>query len=147
METPSMIMAAAAKVLRTVQSKYYKDGIELEKGAVITQKRIDQNRALYEQWNEFFISYPDIFLDLISPSDSKFHLFFYQKLMLRATLRFGRVFVVACRAFSKSFLSILALYLACIFRPGIKLFICAIYVAPPVSDCWMKTYLIAGISF
>lgn len=99
-ETPSMIMTAAAKVLRTIQSKYYKDGIELEKGAVITQKRIDQNRALYEQWNEFFISYPDIFLDLISPSDSKFHLFFYQKLMLRATLRFGRVFVVACRALS-----------------------------------------------
>ena len=30
-----------------------------------------------------------------------------------------------CRAFSKTFISILALYLECMFRPGVKLFICA----------------------
>ena len=40
-------------------------------------------------------------------------------------MRYGRVLVIAPRAFSKSFISILAMYLMCIFRPGLKCFICA----------------------
>ena len=30
-----------------------------------------------------------------------------------------------CRAFSKTFISILGMYLVCMFRPGSKVFICA----------------------
>lgn len=40
-------------------------------------------------------------------------------------MRYGRLCVIAPRAFSKSFISILALYLLCIFRPGGKYFIVA----------------------
>jgi hypothetical protein len=40
-------------------------------------------------------------------------------------MRFKRVYIVACRAFSKSFLTILALFLQCVFIPGTKRFICA----------------------
>ena len=40
-------------------------------------------------------------------------------------MRFRYHYCTACRAFSKTFISILALYLECMFRPGAKLFICA----------------------
>jgi hypothetical protein len=40
-------------------------------------------------------------------------------------MRFRTVYLTAARAFSKSFLTILALMLQCIFIPGRKVFICA----------------------
>ena len=30
-------------------TKYFRDGIELEKGVILTQERIQQNRQLYER--------------------------------------------------------------------------------------------------
>ena len=67
----------------------------------------------------------DLYLDTIKPVDSTMELFFYQRIVLRAIMRFKEVYVVACRAFSKSFITILALILQCIFIPGTKRFICA----------------------
>ena len=61
-QSPSMIYEVASSVVRTVQTKFFRDGIEMEKGAVITKKRIEENRELYEQWCEYFINYPDMFL-------------------------------------------------------------------------------------
>ena len=72
-----------------------------------------------------FSAYPDLFIDLITPRDSNFRLFPYQRIFLRACLRYRYHYCVAPRAFSKSFLSILAKYLTCIFLPGSKQFICA----------------------
>ena len=46
-QSPSMIYEVASSVVRTVQTKFFRDGIEMEKGAVITKKRIEQNRELY----------------------------------------------------------------------------------------------------
>ena len=40
-------------------------------------------------------------------------------------MRYKKVYITACRAWSKSFLTILALFLQCIFIPGRKVFICA----------------------
>jgi hypothetical protein len=40
-------------------------------------------------------------------------------------MRYRYINVTAPRAFSKTFISILAMLLMCIFKPGIKLFICA----------------------
>lgn len=136
-QSPSMIYEIASSVVRTVQTKFFRDGIEMEKGAVITKKRIEENRELYEQWCEYFINYPDIYLDVIKRKDSQFNLFYYQRLFIRLCMRYGRLLVIAPRAFSKSFISILALYLACIFRPGIKLFICA-KIAPYYCEIIQK---------
>ena len=72
-----------------------------------------------------FSAYPDLYLDLIKPQDSSFTLFFYQRITLRALMRFKDIYVTAPRAFSKSFITILALILQCIFIPGTKRFICA----------------------
>ena len=105
--------------------RQYKDGIWIEKGVQLTEQKIQANLDTYEKWCELFIIYPDIFIDMITPKDSHFTLYFYQRIFLRALMRFRYNYVTASRAFSKSFISILALFLICMFRPGSKEFICA----------------------
>lgn len=124
-QTPNQILNTVHFVINAATQKFYKNGIELEKGAIITERRIDKHRGLYEKYCEFWSVYPDLFIDLITPSTSYFKLYFYQRYFLRLCMRYGRLVVIAPRAFSKSFISILAMYLMCMFRPGIKLFICA----------------------
>lgn len=102
-----------------------REGVEIEKGAILTEQYLIEHEELFRQYADFFTAYPDIFLDIIKPDDSNFTLFFYQRIVLRAIMRFKEVFVTACRAFSKSFLTILALFLQCVFIPGTKRFICA----------------------
>lgn len=102
-----------------------REGIEIEKGAILTEQYLIEHEELFRQYADFFTAYPDIFLDIIKPEGSNFTLFFYQRIVLRAIMRFREVYVTACRAFSKSFLTILALFLQCIFIPGTKRFICA----------------------
>lgn len=110
---------------REIMQRGEREGIELEKGAILTETYLSEHETLFRQYCDFFTAYPDIFLDLIKPADSTFTLFFYQRIVLRALMRFKEVYVVACRAFSKSFITILALFLQCIFIPGTKRFICA----------------------
>ena len=102
-----------------------RDGIELEKGAVLTNKYLEDHYEELTKWVNLFTAYPDYYLDIISPSDSEFSLFFYQRFTLRVLMRFKDVFITAPRAFSKSFITILALFLQCIFIPKRKVFICA----------------------
>lgn len=118
-------MLGASQALRSKGETFYRDGIPLEKGAVLTEKRIRKNLKLYQQYMELFISYPDLYLELIKPIGSKFKLKFFQVMFLRACLRYGRVLTIAPRAAGKSFICILALYLICIFRPGSHVFQCA----------------------
>lgn len=71
----------------------------------------------------FFRQYPDLYLDSIKDPNEKFSFYFYQRLFLRAALRHRYMYATFPRAYSKSFLSIMALYLRCIFYPNSKLFI------------------------
>ena len=102
-----------------------RDGIELEKGATITNEWLTQHYDMLAQWVQLFSAYPDYYLDIIRPSDSEFGLFFYQRMVLRVIMRFKDIYMTAPRAFSKSFIAILGLFLQCIFIPGRKTFICA----------------------
>lgn len=102
------------------QERVYRDGIELEKGVVITENWLQKNEELlYDSWSIFTV-YPDIYLDLIKPKDSNFDLFLYQRLFLRVCMRYTHIYITAARATSKTFLSILAKYLQCVFLPGHK---------------------------
>ena len=103
----------------------YKKGIPVEKGVVLSEEYLRQHKEEIGKTMSFFTAYPDLFLDLITPEDEKFQLFFYQRIFLRAAMRFKSIYLTAARAFSKSFLTILALMLQCIFIPGRKVFICA----------------------
>ena len=102
-----------------------RDGVELEKGVVITEEYLKQHEDLFIQYAEFFTAYPDLYLDIIKPVDSNFELFFYQRIVLRALMRYKSIYITACRAFSKSFITILGMMLQCTFMPGTKRFICA----------------------
>lgn len=113
------------KSLFTATQKFYKNGIEVEKGVLLNQKRIEDNRALYEYYCNLWTAYPDLFLDLISLEDERIELYFYQRIFLRAAMRFSYHYCTAPRAFSKTFLSILALFLKCMFQPRSKIFICS----------------------
>ena len=97
----------------------------VKKPVVVTEEKIAAVMDTVVQYLSFFRSYPDMFIDLISDKDCPFKFFFYQRLFLRIVFRYKYVYVTFNRGFSKSFLSIMALYLKCIFYPGAKLFICA----------------------
>lgn len=122
---PNLILSAAGAVIKSEAKKFYRNGIELEKGAIITAQRIERNRPLYEKLYEHWMNYPDLFVDILTPSTSHFKLYFYQRMFMRAIMRHARICTIAPRAFSKSFISILSLYIMCVLRPHIKLFICA----------------------
>lgn len=125
MNKPIQVAHDTSNRLYSQVQHFFREGIELEKGAILTEEYLIKNEGLFEKYANFFSAYPDIFIDLITPSDSNFSLFFFQRIFLRACMRFRYHYCTACRAFSKTFISILALYLECMFRPGAKLFICA----------------------
>lgn len=102
-----------------------REGIELEKGVVLNEGYMREHFEELGNLFSIFTAYPDLYLDLIKPVDSNFELFFYQRITLRAIMRYKDIYVTAPRAFSKSFITILGLILQCIFMPGTKRFICA----------------------
>ena len=102
-----------------------REGTIIEKGVILNEDYLMNNKEKIGDVMSIFSAYPDVYLDLIKPQDSSFTLFFYQRITLRALMRFKDIFVTAPRAFSKSFITILAMILQCIFIPGTKRFICA----------------------
>lgn len=92
--------------------------IPIPKGVKITEEMVLADLDNYKKQWTIFLNYPDIFLDYITPREENFRLFFYQRIFLRASIRYRYVFTIAPRAFSKSFISILAGYLKCMFLPG-----------------------------
>lgn len=121
---PDEILNTEHYVSKQAQSKIYRDGILLEKGAVLSPRKIDNKIDLFEKYCWYWSIYPDRYIDLITPVDSKFKLKFYQRIFLRACLRHGRILTVAPRAAGKSFICILALILICMFRPHSRCFQC-----------------------
>ena len=73
-----------------------REGIPLQKGIVLTQKYLESIEDLLREYMDYFIQYPDCFLDMIKPVDSNFNLFFYQRMVLRAVMRYKDVYIVAC---------------------------------------------------
>lgn len=102
-----------------------RDGVELEKGVTITTDFLERNEDFLENQLEIFTAYPDVYLDLIKPEASNISLFFYQRIFLRACMRYKTLYITAARATSKTFLSLLAKYLQCVFIPGHRSFIVA----------------------
>lgn len=88
-----------------------RNGFSIEKGVVLNEEYLRQHRKEIGDMVSYFSAYPDCYLSLITPENENFELFFYQRIFLRAVMRFKTIYLVACRAFSKSFLTILALIL------------------------------------
>ena len=89
----------------------------------VSEERLKENMDMLREQIAFFRAYPDLFIDFIKGPDCKFHFYFYQRIFLRIVMRHRKVYAVFPRAFSKSFLSMMALMLRCILYPGSELFI------------------------
>jgi len=105
-----------------------KDLLDLDVKKTLEKRGLSEER-IYGQLEElrktisFWREYPDLFVDFMKGPDSTFKLFFYQRIFLRVVMRKRYVYATFPRAYSKSFLSILALMLRCILFPGSHLFI------------------------
>lgn len=89
----------------------------------ITEERINTQIDNIRKLIAFFREYPDIFIDFIKGPDSKFKLYNYQRIILRAAMRHRYVYMTLPRGSSKSFLSMLILMLRCILYPGSEMFV------------------------
>ena len=121
----SMIRPPVEKLVDSNIKVGEREGTIIDKGIILNEHYLTSNLGEIGGVMSIFSAYPDLYLDLIKPQDSSFTLFFYQRITLRALMRFKDIYVTAPRAFSKSFITILALILQCIFIPGTKRFICA----------------------
>ena len=90
----------------------------------LSEERINAQMPLLRQYIAYWREYPDMFVDFLCGNNPEnFHLFFYQRLFLRAVMRKRYAYATFPRAYSKSFLSILILMLRCILFPGAHLFV------------------------
>lgn len=118
----------------------------------LTRARVNENfEKCGEMLNQFMV-YPDLFIDLITPHSSHFHLFFYQRIMLRCMARGTATYEYFSRGTSKSFLADLDRYLKCMFVPRHNTTITAgtnkqaaeIAKQKVVDDLWVKFPLLAN---
>ena len=98
-----------------------------EKRGVVSQyesmaARIDNNFENARKLIAFFRQYPDLFVDFIKGPECPFKFLFYQRIFLRVIMRHRYVYATFPRAYSKSFLSMMAQMIRCILYPNAHLF-------------------------
>lgn len=113
--------------IEKVLDKYYNTFMERNDMAqiIITPQYVEDNRQWFEDMVRLFTLYPDYLVDVITPGDSFFKLYFYQRIFLRVCMRFREVSGTFPRAYSKSFLDFLDMNIRGIVQPRSKGFTCA----------------------
>ena len=96
-----------------------RDGIPIEKGVVLTKEFLDANQELFTSYLNHWILYPDLYLDTIQDSEDakNFHLMPFQRIALRASMRFRYHSWTATRATSKSFTAYLSSIVRAVLLP------------------------------
>ena len=89
----------------------------------LSEERLTENLSKLRNIIAYFRQYPDIFVDFIKGKDSTFNFLFYQRVFLRIVMRHRYVYATFPRAYSKSFLSMMALMIRCILYPNSHLFV------------------------
>lgn len=95
----------------------------------LSEERVMKMIPVARQYISFFREYPDMFIDfcagnwLPEPPKETLKLYFFQRIFLRAAMRYKYNYVVYPRAYSKSFLAVLILMTRAILYPGAKLFV------------------------
>lgn len=100
------------------------NGIDKVGSSILTPAKVQEHFNEIGEALNFLIVYPDIFVDVMTPTDAVFNLFFYQRLILRSFARYKQTYVTATRAASKSFLAFLSRYLSCMELPNEATFVC-----------------------
>ena len=90
----------------------------------LSEERIRAQIPIIRNYIAYWREYPDKFVDFLCGSNPEnFHLFFYQRVFLRAVMRHRYAYATFPRAYSKSFLSVLVLMIRCVLYPGSHLFV------------------------
>ena len=89
----------------------------------MSQERLDAQLKNLRKKIAFYREYPDLFIDDIKGPDCTFKFYFYQRVFLRIVMRHRYVYATFPRAYSKSFLSMMALMIRCILYPNSHLFV------------------------
>ena len=95
----------------------------------LSPERVEAVMPVIRQYTAFWREYPDLFIDFMvrgtrtEPKEGEFQFYFYQRVFLRSVTRFQYVYAVFPRAYSKSFLTVMALMVRCILYPGAHLFV------------------------
>lgn len=89
----------------------------------VTKDTVEANKDKLKKAIAFWRCYPDLLLDAIKSPNEKFEFYFYQRVFLRTIMRHRYTYCTFPRAYSKSFLSVLCLYLRCLLYPNSKVFI------------------------
>lgn len=91
----------------------------------LSEERIREQLPIIRDYIAYWREYPDMFVEFLCGENNpeNFHLFFYQRLFLRAVMRHRYAYATFPRAYSKSFLSVLILMLRCVLYPGAHLFV------------------------
>ena len=102
-----------------------RDGVPIEKGVILTKEFLDNNEALFTRYLNLWLLYPDLLLDQIQDSNDAKHFTLkpYQRIALRASMRYRYHFWTATRATSKSFCAYLAAFIKCMLLPNSNIFI------------------------
>lgn len=108
-----------------MNSPVLRDGIPIEKGVVLTKRYLDINQALFTSYLNLWILYPDLMLDACQDSEDakNWHLQPFQRVALRASMRYRYHFWTATRATSKSFTAYLAALVRAVLLPNSNIFI------------------------
>ncbi len=94
----------------------------------LSEERVKAIIPIARQYIAYWREYPDMFVDFLQTGGDEtrkktLKFYFYQRVFLRAAMRYKYVYMVFPRAYSKSFLSILVLMCRCVLYPGCKLFV------------------------
>ena len=94
----------------------------------LSEERIEAIKPAVRQYIAYWREYPDMFIDFLQDGgdptkEKKLKFFFYQRVFLRAAMRYKYLYMVFPRAYSKSFLSVMVLMCRCILYPRSKLFV------------------------
>ena len=95
----------------------------------LSPERVNAALPVIRKYVAFWREYPDLFVDFMvrgnrtEPKDGEFQFYFYQRVFLRSVMRFQYVYAVFPRAYSKSFLSVMALMCRCVLYPEAHLFV------------------------
>ena len=125
---------------------------EQDQTGFLNKARVRQNFKKCGEMLDKFMQYPDLFVDLITPKSSHFHLFFFQRVMLRTMTWGNATYQTFARGTSKSFLADISRYLKCMFVPRHNATITAgtnkqaaeIAKQKIVDDLWVKFPLFAN---
>ena len=96
---------------------------EKNKKQGMSQERLDAQIDNLRSKIAFYRQYPDLFIDDIKGPECKFKFYFYQRIFLRIVMRHRYVYATFPRAYSKSFLSMMAQMIRCVLYPGSHLFV------------------------